>query len=278
MGTTTSAVLAKSALWDFGIQWGMWAISSALQTERFYDATGSGTFIYLALQSYQWGSSVKTKRQKVQTSLVVIWALRLGLFLMSRIFADGIDKRFNHVRDNPKVFLIYWTVQGVWIFLTLLPTLILNSEKNDVQVGTRDYIGWGLWGSGCSSKLLQIVKRVLSKLIPATRSTRKRSMRAPRAKCDHIKGKFINSGLWSVSRHPNYLGEILVWSGLYLSASSVFSGWQHVSVLSPLFVYFLLTRVSGIPLLERGGMKRWGSDPNYLEYIKNVPVLFPSLW
>lgn len=93
-----------------------------------------------------------------------------------------------------------------------------------------------------------------------------------------FQGKFINSGLWSVSRHPNYLGEILVWSGLYLSASSVFSGWQHVGVLSPLFVYFLLTRVSGIPLLERGGMKRWASDPNYLEYIKNVPVLFPSLW
>ncbi|XP_071820265.1 uncharacterized protein [Apostichopus japonicus] len=260
MGTTTSAVLAKSALWDFGIQWGMWAISSALQTERFYDATGSGTFIYLALQSYQWGSSVKTKRQKVQTSLVVIWALRLGLFLMSRIFADGVDKRFNHVRDNPKVFLIYWTVQGVWIFLTLLPTLILNSEKNDVQVGTRDYIGWGLWGLGMFLEVVADRQKSAFKADPSN------------------EGKFINSGLWSVSRHPNYLGEILVWSGLYLSASSVFSGWQHVGVLSPLFVYFLLTRVSGIPLLERGGMKRWGSDPNYLEYIKNVPVLFPSLW
>ena len=93
-----------------------------------------------------------------------------------------------------------------------------------------------------------------------------------------FQGKFISSGIWSLSRHPNYFGEILLWSGLYLSASSVFKGAEFASVLSPMFVALLLTKVSGIPMLERYGMKKWGQDPNYLAYVKNTPVLVPFIW
>ena len=91
-------------------------------------------------------------------------------------------------------------------------------------------------------------------------------------------GKFIRDGLWSISRHPNYFGEILMWSGLYLSASSVLSGWEHISVISPLFLSYLLINVSGIPMLEAYGQKKWGADPAYQEYLRNTAKLVPFLW
>ncbi|RXM91577.1 hypothetical protein EOD39_21035 [Acipenser ruthenus] len=91
----------------------------------------------------------------------------------------------------------------------------------------------------------------------------------------HAQGRFIRSGLWAYSRHPNYLGEILQWTGLYLSASSVMQGAQHLSVVSPLFLYFLLNYVSGVPILEKQALKKWGSDPDYQEYTRNTPVLWP---
>ncbi|XP_071947077.1 uncharacterized protein [Antedon mediterranea] len=259
MGSSMSrptANLVRCAALDLGIQWTMFAVAATLKTEKFYDLVGSGTFALLAVQSLRWGGHYHL-RQKVQTGMVVTWGLRLGGHLFSRVMAAGGDSRFNKVRGNPKVFFMYWTVQALWILATLLPTLILNLEKKDKVIGIRDYIGWGLWGAG---------------FLIETLADRQKSVF--RADPDNA-GKFIDSGLWSVSRHPNYLGEILLWSGMYLSASSVMSGWQHVSVISPFFVWFLLTRVSGIPILERQGMKRYGSDPRYLEYLKNVPVLFP---
>merc|ERR1712004_737988 len=73
-------------------------------------------------------------------------------------------------------------------------------------------------------------------------------------------GQFISSGLWSVSRHPNYFGEILLWFGLYLACSAVFRGWQYLTVASPIFVMLLITRLSGVPLLEASGLKRWGGN------------------
>lgn len=91
----------------------------------------------------------------------------------------------------------------------------------------------------------------------------------------HLQGKFIQSGLWAYSRHPNYFGEILQWSGLWLSASSAMQGSQYLSVVSPLFVWFLLRYVSGIPILEKQAMRKWGSDPAFQNYVKNTPLLWP---
>ena len=112
--------------------------------------------------------------------------------------------------------------------------------------------------------------------VPFTEDSR--MVNFPYSSSSHPQGKFISTGLWGISRHPNYLGEIMLWSGLYLSASSVMSGYQHISVVSPIFVYLLLTRLSGVPILERMGMKRYGQNPKYLEYVKNTAVLIPGFW
>ncbi|KAL1020700.1 hypothetical protein UPYG_G00003520 [Umbra pygmaea] len=252
MGST----IAKCAATDLGIQWAGWAVASALKTEKFYDLAGSGTFILLAHLSRYWAGTHHF-RQNVQTGLVTAWGLRLGTFLFLRILKDGQDRRFNNVRESPGTFFVYWSVQAAWVFMTLLPTLMLNSEHRDRPLGLRDYLGWGFWGLGFTIEALADQQKWVFKGNP-----------------DNA-GKFIQSGLWAYSRHPNYFGEILQWSGLWLSASSVMKGSQYISVVSPLVVWFLLRHVSGIPILEKQAMKKWGSDPAFQNYIKSTPLLWP---
>lgn len=253
------SALVKCALTDVAIQWTGWAVASACKTEKFYDFTGSVTFILLAHLSRIWGGA-KHVRQNVQSGLVTAWALRLGTFLFMRILKDGHDRRFNNVRDSPGTFFVYWSIQAVWIFVTLLPTLMLNSERRDVPLGWRDYVGWGVWGLGFAVEAIADQQKWQFKSDP-----------------DNA-GKFIRSGLWAYSRHPNYCGEILQWTGLWLSASSVMGGAQYFSVASPLFVWFLIRYVSGVPLLEKQAMKKWGSDPAFQNYLKNTPIMWPKLF
>merc|ERR1711972_813001 len=91
------------------------------------------------------------------------------------------------------------------------------------------------------------------------------------------KGKFITTGLWSLSRHPNYFGEITMWVGICVSGSNCFQGAKWAAWLSPLTTYVLLMKVSGVPLLEKQGEKRWGHDPAYQWYMKHTPCILPAL-
>ncbi|XP_076465227.1 uncharacterized protein LOC143297000 [Babylonia areolata] len=256
---TMGNTVAKAAALDFGIQWCCWAVAAALRTEKFYDLAGSCTFFTLALLSLKWGRTYFT-RQKIQSGMVMAWAIRLGTYLFSRILHEGMDRRFNNVRDKPGVFFVYWTIQGLWVLCTLLPTLLLNQKKRDRPLRKQDYVGWGLWGLGF---VLEVVA-----------DYQKSRFRADPSNA----GQFIQHGLWSISRHPNYLGEILMWSGLYISAASVLSGWEHVSIISPVFLSYLLIKVSGIPLLEAYGMKKWGATAAYQEYVGNTAKLVPFVW
>ncbi|KAF6721276.1 hypothetical protein FQA47_007131 [Oryzias melastigma] len=232
MGST----VAKCAVADLGIQWAGWALAAAFKTEKFYDLAGSGTFILLAHLSRIWGGANHT-RQKVQTGLVTAWGLRLGTFLFLRILKDGHDRRFNNVRESPGTFFVYWTVQAVWVFMTLLPTLMLNSEKRNVPLGARDYIGWTVWGLGFATEAIADQQKWLFKRDPDNAVSLNSSYKFLTAETPneqlsfpaHLQGKFIQSGLWAYSRHPNYFGEILQWSGLWLSASSVMKGPQYLS-------------------------------------------------
>ena len=147
------------------------------------------------------------------------------------------------------------------MFVTLLPTLILNSKQKDKQLGYRDYAGWGLWLAGM--------------LIESIADFQKYTFRQNPANQD----KWISSGLWGIVRFPNYLGEMMLWTGLYLSASSTFEGvWEHASVISPLFVVWLLSRLSGIPILERQNLKRWQDKPEFMHYFRNTYRLIPYIY
>ena len=260
---STLSPLVKAAIIDVAIQWALWSVAAFFQTEIFYDLAGSSTFLYLAWQTLKWGKSYHT-RQVIQTLCVSAWSLRLGSHLFVRIINDkGIDKRFNRVRSSPFLFFVYWTVQAVWIWITLAPTMIVNSKRMQGQeqdLSTSDYAGWALWLAGF---LLEVIA-----------DSQKSNFRSN----PDNHGKWIDTGLWGYSRHPNYLGEMILWIGLFISASSILEGKEWLSMISPVFVIFLLTRVSGIPLLERQGHKRWGHMPEYQEYKKRVPCLIPYIW
>jgi len=89
------------------------------------------------------------------------------------------------------------------------------------------------------------------------------------------KGKFIHTGLWAWTRHPNYFGEIVLWVGVAIIALPVLRGWQWVTLISPVFVALLITRISGVPLLEKQADERWGGQEDYEAYKERTPVLIP---
>ena len=155
---------------------------------------------------------------------------------------------------------------------------MLANEDNDKPLGKQDYLGWALWATGMFFEIVADMQKTAFKNDPKNQVSAHHIFENSEPKSKYrlfTQGKFITTGLWSISRHPNYFGEILLWFGLYISASSVFKGWQYLGVLSPLFVHLLITRVSGIPLLEKAGLKKWGHLKEYQEYLKNTPSLVP---
>lgn len=257
-------VLLKAGAVDFSIQWIAFAIAYLLKTEKFYDLVGSSTFLYLCWVTLNWakrGTAAPIfQRQLIQNSCVSIWAARLGTFLFSRVLRSGEDRRFRKAKESASLFFTFWTVQGLWVWLTLLPTMILNTKTEDKELNYRDYLGFGLWACGF--------------LIEAIADQQKSRFRDNPS--NH--GAFISHGLWSICRHPNYLGEILMWLGLFFPASNVMQGKEFLSVMSPLFVVYLLTNVSGVPLLERYADKKWGSLVAYQQYKARTAKVFPYIW
>ena len=182
--------------------------------------------------------------------LVFAWAMRLGGFLFMRIHRAGEDKRFRKLKKSFPLFLRTWTLQGLWVFITCLAALTAVTSTKISEVDVTFYLGLVLWICGF--------------IIEVIADLQKSRFRAEKKN----KGNFIQSGLWVLSRHPNYLGEIILWLGSAIMALPVLWSWQYVSLLSPLFVYLLLTKVSGIPILEAQAEKNWGKQKDYQIYKK----------
>lgn len=266
------SVLAKAAAVSVGVQWSMYVPSALLKTEKCYDLVGGSTFVLIAwLAKNVWSPTAAnpTLRQQVITWLITAWGSRLSLFLFSRILSSGVDRRFNGVRDNPKRFFVYWTIQALWIWMSLSPTLLMNSRSGEESgdsadsITIQDKIGWGIWALGFFFETVADLQKSSFRSNPANDN------------------KWIDSGLWSISRHPNYFGEILMWTGIYVSCTSVIKDLPSrilTGLASPAFITYLLTRVSGIPLLERMADKKWGNNPAYVAFKRRTAVLVPFLW
>lgn len=250
------SVLAVCAALSFAINWLIFLPSWLAQTEHFFDLTGSLCFITLALMALNL-SPDQDMRAILLTLMLCIWAARLGSFLFLRIRADGSDGRFDTIKPVFTRFLVTWSVQALWVFVTSTAALTAITSVNRQPMETLAYMGLALW--------------VVGFLIEIIADRQKRNFRSNPAN----KGQFIHTGLWAWSRHPNYFGEILLWFGVAMVAAPVLTGWQLLALVSPLFVVLLLTRVSGIPLLEARSDKRWGDDACYQRYKHNTPVLLP---
>lgn len=229
------------------------------QTEKYYDITGTMTYVLTTLIAMFLASSLDT-RSLLLGLLVLIWTLRLGIFLFKRINKAGKDIRFDNLKPSFIRFLNAWVLQGLWVTFTAGATLTAISSNNLVAFGSIGLIGLIIWITGFT--------------IEVKADNQKRKFNADLSN----KNKFINTGLWSRSRHPNYFGEILLWFGIAVIAFPVLKGSQLFTLVSPLFVYILLTRGSGVPLLEKKADKTWGGDPGYEEYKDSTPILFPKLF
>jgi steroid 5-alpha reductase family enzyme len=249
-------LFAVAAAFAFVTQWVVFLPSYMAQTERYYDLTGSLTYLTLVIATLLLAGSFDG-RSIVLTLLVSVWALRLGSFLFLRIKRQGIDQRFDTIKPSFTRFLMAWTLQGLWVFLTLSAALAAMTTTAPTQLGLAGFVGMALWVVGFAIEVVSDRQKRLFRQDPANA------------------GRFITTGLWAWSRHPNYFGEIVLWLGIALIAFPALSGWQYVTLISPLFVYLLLTRVSGIPPLESRAEERWGNDPEYRDYKARTPVLFP---
>jgi len=245
----------------FIIQWIVFLPSYYWHTEKFYDLTGSVTYIFITLLAlYHKGQFIGPRadiRSLLLAMIIIIWALRLGSFLFMRILKDKEDRRFNEWKFSFPLFLRTWTLQGMWIFLTSIAAITAISTRKIVAPDVLLFVGGFLWLFGF--------------LFETIADFQKRKFKSKN------KDGFITSGLWSVSRHPNYFGEIVLWIGVAIIAYPTLYGWQYISLISPLFVYLLLTRVSGVTLLEEHAEKKWGKDKKYISYKENTPELFPRI-
>jgi steroid 5-alpha reductase family enzyme len=247
-------VMAICVAFAYTVQWIMFVHASLARTERYFDLTGSLTYVAMIVGAV-WLSGAYDARSLVLAGAILIWAFRLGPFLYSRVKRAGEDRRFRTIKTSFPTFFMTWTLQGTWVFITASCALAAITARAPVPSDAALWIGLAVW-------LLGFVVEVVA-------DRQKSAFRADPANA----GRFIADGLWAWSRHPNYFGEIVLWLGIAVIAYPALAGWQVLTLISPLFVLVLLTTISGVPLLEARADKVWGSEPAYQAYKRNTPVL-----
>lgn len=250
------AVFAVCGILAYVINWLVYIPSSIAGTEKYYDLTGSTTYVTITAVALLLSGDLDA-RATVVGAMVLVWALRLGSFLFRRIQREGKDSRFDEIKTDPVRFLMAWTIQGLWVLLTAAAALAVITGTDREPLGVVGIGGIVVWLAGFAIEVMADRQKSAFKQDPAN------------------EGDFIDVGLWAWSRHPNYFGEITLWTGIAIIAVPVLSGWQWVTLVSPVFVTILLTRVSGIPMLEQRADERWGDEEAYQQYKAETPVLVP---
>ena len=247
-------ILAICAILAYAINYVVFIPSFIARTEHYFDLAGSITTITLIVYALA-ASNERDARSFIVAVMVLIWAVRLGSFLFMRAKQTGGDSRFDSVKNRFIPFLSWWSLQGLWVLMNLAGALVILTAQEPESFGAFAVIGICLW--------------VLGFAIEVVADQQKKTFRRD----NRNDGKFISTGLWAWSRHPNYFGEIMLWIGIAVIGLPVLSGWRWVALISPVFVIVLLTKVSGIPILERRADKQWSGDPSYAEYVKSTPIL-----
>ena len=246
----------------FAIQWIAFIPAYVFQTEKFYDLTGSLTYLSVIWYSLTYSSEYFANlnlANLVIVLLITFWALRLGSFLFMRIHKDGEDKRFRTIKPSASQFFMTWTLQGLWVSLCSMCALTAISSDSGLIVNLVFFAGLVLFIFGFLLEIIADKQKSKFRAIPEN------------------KNKFISSGLWARSRHPNYFGEIVLWTGIAVMSFSSLEGLQYLTLISPIFTYVLLVYISGVRMLEARGDIKWGENEDYRNYKENTPVLLLRL-
>ncbi|MFC2157760.1 DUF1295 domain-containing protein [Acidobacteriota bacterium] len=223
------------------------------KTDKLTDISYGLTFIILSIIVFLQQSFNELKL--ILLALVITWALRLASFLFMRIQKIKKDSRFDKMRGSFVKFLSFWILQGITVWVVLIPTIMFFNRDPFFHVLMP--IGAVIWGIGL--------------LIESAADQQKFKFK------QQHKDRWADTGLWRYSRHPNYFGEILCWTGVYLFTVTAFSlELALATAVGPLFIIMLLLFVSGIPKLEKSAQKKWGQDPEYQAYKAKTSILIPS--
>ncbi len=239
------------------IHWAIFVPSFIWQTEHYFDLTGGIANLSVVVTAMLLVPGLDL-RGLIIGLCIAIWAARLGTFLFLRIKKAGGDRRFDELKARFLRFQFTWTLSAAWVFITLAAGITAITSTRQVAPDLFLWLGLALWLFGFGFEVIADMQKTKFRADPAN------------------SGKFISVGLWSRSRHPNYFGEIVLWFGVAIMALPALGGWQYVTLVSPFFVLLLLTRISGVNMLEKSGEERWGSDPSYQQYVANTPALVPG--
>jgi len=246
----------------FVIQWIAYIPAFLLKTEKFYDLTGSLTYIGAVLFAlYATGSFQNLQLGNLIVGIaIIVWAVRLGSFLFMRIRKDKKDGRFDSIKTSFSQFFMTWTLQGMWVFICSSAAFVALANPAGILINSVFIAGLVIFVVGFAVEVIADNQKTVFRSIPEN------------------KDQFINEGLWARSRHPNYFGEITLWAGITVMCISVFEGMNFLAVFSPIFSYLLLVYVSGVRMLEYRGHKKWGHLDEYKNYKKNTPKLIPKIF
>ena len=255
-------LLQQILIITFVVQWIAYVPAYALKTEKFYDLTGSLTYLSIFIYCLIATQSIEHVKFSniIVAGAIMIWAIRLGSFLFMRIAKDGKDKRFNLIKTSFSRFFMTWTLQGMWVFICSSSALVAITSPTGVIVNNIFIFGFLLFFAG-----------FVIEVIADNQKSKFRSI-------EENRDSFINEGLWSRSRHPNYFGEIILWLGIAVMSISSFSGINYLAIFSPIFTYLLLNYISGIRILEARGNEKWGHLDAYNNYKENTPKLIPKIF
>ena len=223
-----------------------------LKTDRLTDISYGLSFVILI--TLAWFIEPYSFQNTILALMVIIWGLRLGIFLFIRIGKMKRDKRFDGRRESFTKFLSFWLLQGLTTGIVLIPALLFMGKEHQSTLS----IGVVIWITGFVIEAIADMQKFRFRQQAANRS------------------RFIDRGLWKYSRHPNYFGEILIWLGIYLYVFQSFSNTEKLlALIGPLFITILLLFVSGIPTVEKRAEEKFGDDPAYLEYKRRTSILIP---
>ena len=254
---TKNQIVINGIVLVFIIHWLLYIPANIFKTEKFYDLTGS--LSYISVISYILYSKVQDFESGIGEVIIslaiIIWSARLGTFLFLRIKKDGEDKRFREFKKSWSKFLVAWTTSGMWVTICSACAMTAVASENIIELNIAFYMGLILFIIGFSIEIIADYQKTKFRSISAN------------------KDKFISSGLWSKSRHPNYVGEIILWLGISVMSFSNLEGLQYITLISPIFTYWLLVYISGVSILEKSGQEKWGHLKEYQDYIKKTPKL-----
>ncbi len=240
----------------FAIQIIFFLFANAFKTDKVTDLAYGLTFVFLAWFILLTRSSLEPV-QVILTWMVTLWGVRLAVYLFIRILKMGEDKRFDQIRKGFVSFLKFWLFQALTIWVIMLPSTYILSQPQLIHFNLTFWTGIIIFCLGLLIETVADWQKFVFKNNPIN------------------KGKWIESGIWKYSRHPNYFGEMTLWWGIFILTLGWQNSWSYLTIIGPIFITFILLKVSGIPLLEKRYEKKYKDNPDYQAYKNSTNLLIP---